>query len=64
MVFADFQLNSTWIGLSVAIINVGNLVVTPFVGPLMDFLGRKRTLWLGNLIAMVGVAIQASAQNS
>lgn len=30
----------------------------------MDTLGRKKTLWLSNLLAIVGVALEASAQNS
>ncbi|KAI4601195.1 hypothetical protein KJ359_012383 [Pestalotiopsis sp. 9143b] len=49
--------------LNVAIINVGNLIVCPFVGLMMDALGRKKTLWLSNLLALIGVTIEASAQN-
>lgn len=47
-----------------AIINVGNLIVCPFVGLMMDALGRKKTLWMSNLLALIGVTIEASAQNS
>ncbi|KAI0006622.1 general substrate transporter [Xylariaceae sp. FL0662B] len=61
--FEYFQLNSTWIGLNVAIVNIGNLVASPIVGPLMDWVGRKKAIWMSNLLAIIGVAIQASAQN-
>lgn len=61
--FEYFQLDSTWIGLNVAIVNVGNLVASPIVGPLMDWVGRKKAIWFSNVLALIGVAIQASAQN-
>ena len=64
MCVADFSLDSKWIGLNVAIVNVGNLIIGPAVGLLMDFLGRKKAIWLSNALAIIGVAIQASAQNS
>ncbi|KAH8197442.1 hypothetical protein TruAng_008373 [Truncatella angustata] len=53
-----FQLDSTWIGLNVAIVNVGNLVIGLVVGPLMDHLGRKKAIWLSNFLAIVANVFQ------
>ncbi|OTA67964.1 general substrate transporter [Hypoxylon sp. EC38] len=58
-----FKLDSTSIGLIVAVVNVGNLLASPIVGPLMDWWGRKKAIWFSNFLAVIGVAIQASAQN-
>ncbi|XXH00637.1 hypothetical protein Hte_006985 [Hypoxylon texense] len=62
--FEYFELNSTWIDLNVAIVNIGNLVASPIVGLLMDAVGREKAIWFSNLIAIIGVVIQAAAKNS
>lgn len=59
----DFALTATWIGLNVAIVNVGNAVAGPFVGPLLDWTGRKKGLLIGNLLAIVGVFVSGFARN-
>ncbi|KAH8881869.1 MFS general substrate transporter [Thozetella sp. PMI_491] len=59
-----FELNSTYVGLTVAILNVGNFVAGPFVGPLIDRVGRKKGILLGNCLIIIGVIIQAAAQNT
>ncbi|KAI1078995.1 general substrate transporter [Whalleya microplaca] len=58
-----FELTSTWIGLNVAIVNVGNFIAGPFAGPLIDWLGRKKALFVSNILAIVGVIVQATAQS-
>ncbi|KAI5867537.1 general substrate transporter [Durotheca rogersii] len=58
-----FQLNSMWIGLNTAMVNVGGVLVGPFTGPLLDWVGRKRALVIGNCIALIGAAIQSAAPN-
>lgn len=60
---SDFQLNSTYIGLNVAIVNVGNVVSGPFTGPLMDRVGRKRALLLGNILQVIAVVLEVAAIN-
>lgn len=58
-----FQLNSTYIGLNVAIVNVGNVVSGPLTGPLMDRVGRKRALLLGNALQVTAIVLQVAAVN-
>ncbi|KAF7553039.1 hypothetical protein G7Z17_g3891 [Cylindrodendrum hubeiense] len=57
-----FSLNSKWTGLIVAIVNIGSIAAMPFSGLVMDKYGRRRGMMVGSVIALVGAALQASAQ--
>ncbi|EQB49054.1 hypothetical protein CGLO_11650 [Colletotrichum gloeosporioides Cg-14] len=58
-----FRLNATYIGLNVAIVNVGSFLAGPIAGVLVDWVGRKKSLAVGNSIAIVAVITQALAKN-
>ncbi|PSR70584.1 hypothetical protein PHLCEN_2v13522 [Hermanssonia centrifuga] len=51
------------LGLLNAIQNIGSLAAYPFAPYLSDGLGRRRTIWIGATIMIVGVAIQSASQN-
>ncbi|KAF4815041.1 Lactose permease [Colletotrichum siamense] len=58
-----FRLNATYIGLNVAIVNVGSFLAGPIAGVLVDWVGRKKSLAVGNSIAVVAVITQVLAKN-
>lgn len=58
---ADFNLDAKYIGLNVAILNVGSIVGGPFGGIILDRLGRKRGLLVASLVEVIGAAIAGSA---
>ena len=43
--------------------NIGALAAYPFAPYLSDGLGRKLTVWIGAVIMLAGVAVQAAAHN-
>ena len=43
---------------------MGQMASLVVVSPLMDRLGRRRPILIGSIIILVGVALQASAQNA
>ncbi|CCM03950.1 uncharacterized protein FIBRA_06103 [Fibroporia radiculosa] len=51
------------LGLLNAIQNIGALAAYPFAPYLTDGIGRRRTIWFGASIMLVGVALQTAAQN-
>ncbi|KAH9919814.1 hexose transporter [Fomitopsis serialis] len=51
------------LGLLNAIQNIGALAAYPFAPYLSDGLGRRRTVWIGSAIMLLGVALQTAAQN-
>ncbi|KZT03791.1 hexose transporter [Laetiporus sulphureus 93-53] len=51
------------LGLLNAIQNIGSLAAYPFAPYLSDGLGRRRTIWIGATIMLIGVALQTAAQN-
>ncbi|EPT02301.1 hypothetical protein FOMPIDRAFT_59695 [Fomitopsis schrenkii] len=51
------------LGLLNAIQNIGALAGYPFAPYLSDGLGRRRTVWIGATIMLLGVALQTAAQN-
>jgi MFS family permease len=59
--FIDFNLNDNLLGLNVAIINAGSVAGRLFAGSLCDRYGRRSGILTSAIIALVVVAIQASA---
>lgn len=51
------------LGLLGAIQNIGSLATVPIAPYCSDILGRKRTIFLGTSLVVVGAAIQAAAQS-
>jgi fucose permease len=58
-----FTLNTTTKSLNTAISYLGGCCAAPFAGYIIDWLGRKKTIYLAAFLTLVGAVIQASAQN-
>lgn len=58
-----FHLDTATLSLQSAISWAGMCVASFFYGTLTDYYGRKKAMWISAMITLVGVIIQAAAQN-
>ncbi|EFX05030.1 hexose transporter [Grosmannia clavigera kw1407] len=58
-----FKLDTATLALQSAISWAGMCVASFFYGTLTDYYGRKKAMWLSAIITLVGVVIQAAAQD-
>ncbi|EPS35921.1 hypothetical protein H072_10569 [Dactylellina haptotyla CBS 200.50] len=50
-------------GIFFSIYNIGNIVATPFVGPLLDMWGRRWGMVIGAALIVLGSIVQGASQN-
>ncbi|KAJ5908984.1 MFS sugar transporter-like protein [Penicillium taxi] len=58
-----FSLTTVTTALNTSIVSVGNCVAGFFNGWMCDYLGRRPTLYIASVIALIGIIIQSAAQN-
>ncbi|KAL3487082.1 general substrate transporter [Aspergillus germanicus] len=58
-----YGINSSTQGLIVAIVSIGSFVIGPFAGPIVDGIGRKRSMALGSSLSVISVILQVSTRN-
>ena len=59
-----FELTPAILGLQTASVFIGSFVAAPFSGFVTDRLGRRPAIFWGSVVTLLGVILQASAQNT
>ncbi|EPQ58905.1 general substrate transporter [Gloeophyllum trabeum ATCC 11539] len=54
---------STMLGIMTALYSLGGVCALPFVAPISDTLGRRRSIVFGSVLMVIGALLQASSQN-
>lgn len=61
--FFNLPSGGTQTGVFFSIYNIGGIVATPFVGPLVDMWGRRWGMVIGSIFIVVGSIVQGASQN-
>lgn len=49
-----------WAGIITSFYQIGSVIAIPFIGPTMDYFGRRGCMWIGALCVILGTIIQGT----